>query len=1214
MQKFKSRTAKAFSGFLGIATAVSMFAGIAVVPAQAAALTPAQVQSIVSLLQSFGADQGTITNVQASLNGQPTTGTMNSSGATTCSYTFTKTLKKGSKNQEVWNLQKVLNMNPSTQVAASGAGSPGNEVMSFGSATKAAVIAFQNMYASSILTPVGLTKGTGVVGAATRAKLNMICSGSAMSVPGMPGVPGTVPGTPGTTVGTTVTTGTTGTGTTTTTAGTSTVAAGTLTVAAAASQPSNTLAPANAARVPFTKFVLTNPGTAAVTVNGITVERDGPASDSDFSGIILLDENGNQIDIAKTLNSNHQTVIGGTFTVNPGQTRTLTIAGNIAASPNAGEVPVLSLVAVNTSATVTGAALPFSGAQQTINTTLTIGSVTLGNSSFDPGTAQTKQVGVTGIKFSGFRVTAGSAEGLKITTIRWNQTGSAASSDLANVVTYVNGVAYPTTVDSTGKYYVASIPNGGLFLDKGVGTDIYIQGDIVGSGSSGRTVEFDVYKTTDLYVNGATYGFGITPPTSGTAMNGVSSSNPWLTGYKVTIAAGSATTIQKSTNVPAQNIAVGVADQPLGGFDVSFIGEPVSENSMKIVLTNSATAPGTTGNITGIKLIDENGKVVAGPKDATTASGAYLDQSVTLTDTVVFPAGGTHTYKIVGKVPTGYSNNEGITASTTPSGWGSVTGQTTGNNITLTQGLFAMNQMTVKAGTLAVATAATPAAQNIVAGQTGVLFANYQLDASASGEDVRFSSIPVFATYTGGAVAANLSNCQFFSNGMALNTGSNVLNSPAAGTSTITLDQSMTVPKGTVSTVAFKCNVAGGTTASSAFSFGTYGGPSGATGVSSSASITPTVTTSIGQAMTVVAGSMTITNDASTPSYTIAAANTTGVTMGVAKFHATNEGINLTKIGLTLTNTASSSAQDLVQVTLWQGTTQVGAVVFTGSNTSATTTLVTPIVLANNADTQITVKGDLAAVGTSQPGTEGHLIAVDVLNAQGTGVGDGVTINVGAGTSFAGVRVFKSYPTISLDTLPSTGMADGRLLHFKVTAASNGDIGIEKFSFNIATSVASVSSINLFGYTDSAYSQPIQGVTTGGQIQATNASTSYGVAAPNFDIYPQTGAAASTTVQVPAGQTRYFELRGSMTGVTTGASVITKLLGDNQYPNLGLGVFVATSTTIDTPNAAGNRFVADDFIWSPNSTSTSGVGTVDWTNGYGLPGLPSSGIISTRGI
>ncbi len=86
---------------------------------------------------------------------------------------FTRALSLGSTGEDVRLLQKTLNSDPATQVAVSGAGSPGAESTRFGPATEAAVKKFQIKY--------GIARegsaGYGYVGPATRAKLNALLSG-----------------------------------------------------------------------------------------------------------------------------------------------------------------------------------------------------------------------------------------------------------------------------------------------------------------------------------------------------------------------------------------------------------------------------------------------------------------------------------------------------------------------------------------------------------------------------------------------------------------------------------------------------------------------------------------------------------------------------------------------------------------------------------------------------------------------------------------------------------------------------------------------------------------------------------------------------------------------------------------------------------------------------------------------------------------------------
>ncbi len=81
---------------------------------------------------------------------------------------LTKVLQTGTVDSQVRLLQRALNALGFT-VAKSGPGSPGKETNYFGSATRLALIRFQEANAKSILTPLGLTKGTGKFAAGTRA-------------------------------------------------------------------------------------------------------------------------------------------------------------------------------------------------------------------------------------------------------------------------------------------------------------------------------------------------------------------------------------------------------------------------------------------------------------------------------------------------------------------------------------------------------------------------------------------------------------------------------------------------------------------------------------------------------------------------------------------------------------------------------------------------------------------------------------------------------------------------------------------------------------------------------------------------------------------------------------------------------------------------------------------------------------------------------------
>ena len=99
------------------------------------------------------------------------------SAAQNCAL-LTRNLAVGASGADVKVLQQLLNSIPTTRVSESGLGSRGQETTYFGTKTKLAVIKFQNLYKAEVLTPAGLTSGTGYVGLYTRAKLLTMCVAS----------------------------------------------------------------------------------------------------------------------------------------------------------------------------------------------------------------------------------------------------------------------------------------------------------------------------------------------------------------------------------------------------------------------------------------------------------------------------------------------------------------------------------------------------------------------------------------------------------------------------------------------------------------------------------------------------------------------------------------------------------------------------------------------------------------------------------------------------------------------------------------------------------------------------------------------------------------------------------------------------------------------------------------------------------------------------
>ena len=442
---------------------------------------------------------------------------------------------------------------------------------------------------------------------------------------------------------------------------------------------------------------------------------------------------------------------------------------------------------------------------------------------------------------------------------------------------------------------------------------------------------------------------------------------------------------------------------------------------------------------------------------------------------------------------------------------------------------------------------------------------------------------------------------------------------------TFTFDTALVVGKGTGKDVTIKCDIPSGSVGTVNWGLNGDGTTLNAsftgTGVASTQTITPTVpatTDTLGNLMTITAsGALTVAIDSSSPAYALAAAGSTNVVLGALRFNGTNEAMRLERVALQMSNAvASSSPADLTQVTLWDVATQVGTAFFSGTNRNATSTLSSTVIIPANGSKTLTVKGDLALQGTSQAGTAGAFIQVDYDDDDSTGTraigqSSGQTTNrtASADTAVDGVRVFRSLPTVAKIAVPSTALTSGTmdLYRFSVSADAKGDVSLYQVVANIATSTGSaangtttLTNLKVYAYTNSDFTGPVSGFTDGQVVATINDAV-----AANGDTELQ----LSAILTIPAGATRYFKLVADVTGTngTTNwsGSISTKVSGDSAYPALATTVRLAGAAVIDLD---GN----DDFIWSPNSTSTTpAFANNDWTNGFGVAGLSSGGTDST---
>lgn len=524
-------TTKAMAKVAAVATGLAMATSmLSLAPiAHAAALTSSQVQSILSLLSSFGADSTTIANVQASLTGSAPVSTGTGAGSAVSSCTFTKDLTIGSSGAQVTCLQTALKAGGYMSANATGY---------FGALTQAGVIAWQKA--------AGVSPAAGYFGAKSRAAFNL--GGS---------------------------TGSTG-GTTTPVTGNG------LKVSLASDSPNGVALVQGQAAGELAKFTFANPTATPVKVTNLSFNRTGVSNDATMTNVYLYNGAVRLTDSAGissgAFNFNDST---GLFTVPAGGTYTVSVRSDILSTASGQQIGV-KLVSVASDGTLdSSVTFPIQGGTQTVSAA-TMATVDFNTTTLPSATAVDPQADYTVWQNT---VTVGT-RAVTLKSFALKNIGSIQSGDVINFRLYVDGVQAGQTVTKLDANNVVTfdLSASPLKLETG-GRVVKVMADVVGGAS--RTFQMSLRQATDALF----YDTDLNQPVLATA-NSASFSARSAASATINSVSNSAPSVTRATDSPTANVANGSSNVKWATFKIIANGEDVKVDNLNVSADTSSSGTG----------------------------------------------------------------------------------------------------------------------------------------------------------------------------------------------------------------------------------------------------------------------------------------------------------------------------------------------------------------------------------------------------------------------------------------------------------------------------------------------------------------------------------------------------------------------------------------------------------------------------------------------
>ena len=920
-----TKVTKIVSGLIGLATVFSMFAGIA-------------------------------------------------ASAQTTGYTFTTNLSLGSKGQSVWNLQKTLNWSADTQVALTGAGSPGNETSTFGPATKRAVMKFQAKY--------GISQ-TGTVGPITRAKLNSLSS-TVVVTPGQPGTPVVV-----------------------TTNGALNVMVANNPITGAFP----TSATAGASQVPVLTLSFTA-GATPVTVTGLNVYRSGISSDTDINNAYLKD--GAAV-VASNIGIGSGKIVfsqgSGLFTVQAGQTKIITVAIDLVGNPNHTYTFGINSAADITATGAIGGSFPIMG-NSIYDVTVSnpaLATLTLQNTGTAYNATPTGQVsaGTNSYLAGQFSIQAQNSA-VSVKAIKLTQVGTINSAtDLANVKlmngSVVVGTAAGLNPDGTVTFDLSANP---LQITAGQTVNLAVYTD-VRSGVN-RVFAFTVQRSYDISGTDMTYNIGAAVSI---VSNGAFPLN--LTNNQVQYGT---LVINKDASSPSGYVAAGTTNVVLANFDLQANGEPVRITGLAFLAKWNGGSRVENMVINNLKLVDDQGVQIGTTYTSGTASVAQ-SQNVALTNlNYIIPANTTrHFYVksdiISGTAATGiYATLSGVTGQ----GYTSLTaitqnGPYTGSTLNLNSTPLTASQNTALGST------------TVVGGTNSVRIASFSLTAGPAAG----ANISAITLTTASGIAAKFQNLTVKVGSTQAGNVQGSLANTATGYA-FTPSSPIAVPVGGSVVLDVYADVVSGA------GTGAVNPVVQLTGVTAQDTNFNLLTTSNlpvnGQQVTISNGGTLTAAQASTPvTSQYVGMGVTGVKLASFKYSAdNNEPLNVTQVVLNDTTNDTGNVTEFSNIRLMNGLTQVASLSSFGSVIAgqATTTYNIPtgtLVVPQNGNIQLDVVADVTTLNNGAVSGATHALTLGVTTYQGSSGTQNTTAGVASGTTITVYRTNLNVVAGSTVATPSIG-------------------------------------------------------------------------------------------------------------------------------------------------------------------------------------------------